>query len=402
MTRRLATPRTAIVIGATTLVMLLAGAPLAILDHDTSAQFFATFYAIGLSFLALGTLVAHRRPDLPMGWILLAVGVLNALSDLGVFYSVLDYRQHHGQLPLGGVAVVIEPLWAPSFMLLVLAIILYPNGVPPSPRWRWPLRWMIGVTVALGVITWTRIGSVLVDGHVRIESGGDLYQIDHPSGVWESITAVESLVFATLVVIVVAWLAGQLTGYRRLSGDARVQQKWIISGAAISFLALVTNVLPYPFSTTGNGATIADFVSWLLAALPVAMAVGVLKYRLYEIDRIVSRTLSYAIITALLAGTFVGLVVLTTDVLPFSSSVGVAASTLAAAALFNPLRRRVQRVVDRRFNRARYDAEATVNAFVTRLRDAVDLDTMSADLLATVQQAVEPAHASVWIRGAAR
>ncbi len=143
---------------------------------------------------------------------------------------------------------------------------------------------------------------------------------------------------------------------------------------------------------------LSDLSIFGLAALPIAIGVGILKYRLYEIDRIISRTVSYSIVTALLAGTFVGLVVLTTDVLPFSSSVGVAASTLAAAALFNPLRLRVQRAVDRRFNRARYDAEATVAAFAQRLRDAVDLDTVSADLLATVKRAVEPAHATVWIR----
>ncbi len=135
-----------------------------------------------------------------------------------------------------------------------------------------------------------------------------------------------------------------------------------------------------------------------MIALPIGIGVGILKYRLYEIDRLVSRTLSYAILTALLAGTFVGLVALTTDLLPFSSSVGVAASTLAAAALFNPLRRRVQRVVDRRFNRSHYDAEATVAAFAARLRDAVDLDAVQTDLLDVVRGAVEPAHATVWIR----
>ncbi len=135
-------------------------------------------------------------------------------------------------------------------------------------------------------------------------------------------------------------------------------------------------------------------------ALPVAMGVGILKYRLYEIDRLISRTLSYLIITGLLAGVFVGIVVLTTDVLPFSSPVGVAASTLAAAALFNPLRLRVQRLVDRRFNRARYDAEAIVAAFTLRLRDAVDLETVRSELLQAVDRAVEPAHASVWIRPA--
>src|SRR4029077_1387596 len=135
-----------------------------------------------------------------------------------------------------------------------------------------------------------------------------------------------------------------------------------------------------------------------LAALPISIGVGILKYRLYEIDRLISRTLSYLILTSLLVGVFVGIVVLATDVLPFSSPVAVAASTLAAAALFNPLRLRVQRLVDRRFNRARYDAEAIVAAFTMRLRDAVDLDTVRGELLRAVNGAVQPAHASVWIR----
>ena len=135
--------------------------------------------------------------------------------------------------------------------------------------------------------------------------------------------------------------------------------------------------------------------------MPIAIGVGILRYRLYEIDRLFSRTLSYVILTALLAGTFVGVVALTTDLLPFSSGVGVAASTLAATALFNPLRRRVQRIVDRRFNRSRYDAERIVEAFAARLRDAVELESVQAELLDVVQRALEPAHASLWIRPSA-
>ena len=135
-----------------------------------------------------------------------------------------------------------------------------------------------------------------------------------------------------------------------------------------------------------------------VGALPVGIGVGILKYRLYEIDRLISRTISYLIITGLLVGVFVGIVALATQVLPFSSPVAVAASTLAAAALFNPLRLRVQHSVDRRFNRSRYDAEAIVTAFTLRLRDAVDLDTVRDELLAAVDGAVQPAHASVWIR----
>jgi hypothetical protein len=134
-----------------------------------------------------------------------------------------------------------------------------------------------------------------------------------------------------------------------------------------------------------------------VAALPASIGVGILKYRLYEIDHLISRTLAYAIVTGLLVGVYAGLVLLATRVLPFSTPVAVAGSTLAAAALFNPLRRRVQRVVDQRFNRARYDADQIVAAFTARLKDAVYLDSIRDDLASVVHQALEPAHVSVWI-----
>jgi hypothetical protein len=139
-----------------------------------------------------------------------------------------------------------------------------------------------------------------------------------------------------------------------------------------------------------------------IAALPVCIGVGILKYRLYEIDRLISRTLGYAVVTGLLIGLYTGLVLLATRVLPFSSPVAVAGSTLVAAALFNPLRRRVQRVVDRRFNRARYDADRMVAEFAARLKDAVDLDAVRYDLADVVHAALEPAHVSVWVRGGER
>jgi hypothetical protein len=143
---------------------------------------------------------------------------------------------------------------------------------------------------------------------------------------------------------------------------------------------------------------VTDVATIGIAALPVGIGIGILKYRLYEIDRLVSRTISYLLLTGLLAGVFAGVVVLTTDVLPFSSPVGVAASTLAAAALFNPLRRRLQHLVDHRFNRARYDAEATLDAFARQLRQAVEPDAVEASLLETLGRAVEPAHLTLWIR----
>jgi hypothetical protein len=146
-----------------------------------------------------------------------------------------------------------------------------------------------------------------------------------------------------------------------------------------------------------SGRVTRDLAFVAVAALPVSMGVGILKYHLYDIDRIISRTLAYALVTGLLVGVYAGLVLLATRVFRFHGTVAVAASTLAVAALFNPVRRRVQRAVDRRFNRARYDAKATVAMFAARVKDAVDLDSVRDDLAGVVQQALEPAHMSVWI-----
>src|SRR5271163_2236823 len=170
--------------------------------------------------------------------------------------------------------------------------------------------------------------------------------------------------------MVLSFVAHQVLSWRRATGERRQQLKWLASGAAITVsLVAVSFAIP---STSVAG----QILGLGLVGLPVSIGVGILKYRLYDIDRIISRTLAYAIVTGLLIGIYTGLVLLTTHLLTFSSSASVAASTLVAAALFNPLRRRVQRMVARRFNRARYDAEQTVAAFAARLKDAVDLDSV--------------------------
>jgi divalent metal cation (Fe/Co/Zn/Cd) transporter len=196
------------------------------------------------------------------------------------------------------------------------------------------------------------------------------------------------------------WLASvghQFRSWRRATGERRAQLKWLASGALVCVAGSV--LLVYASDGSSTAARIAADLSVLgIAAFPVAIGIGILRYRLYEIDRLISRSISYAIVTALSLGLFVGLVALTTDVLPFSSPVGVAASTLAAAALFNPLRRRVQSAIDRRFNRARYDAAATVEAFAQRLRNAIDVDSVESGLREAVDSAVEPAHLTVWVR----
>jgi hypothetical protein len=172
-----------------------------------------------------------------------------------------------------------------------------------------------------------------------------------------------------------------------------------MAGSAVAFMGIVA-VLAYSGSTpaySGSAPVEVTVAGAGLAAVPLSIGVAVLKYRLYDIDRIISRTLAYAIVTGLLIGLYAGLVLLATRILSVHTPAAVAAATLAAAALFNPLRRRVQRAVDRRFNRARYDAEQTVMAFAAHLKDAVDLDSVRDDLAQVVSRALEPAHLSVWV-----
>jgi hypothetical protein len=392
---QLASRQTALALGAAELVLLGLTAVLAVLaPSNPTGDGVAVLVIV---FFAVGFLVAYNRPDHVIGWIFLGASGFLLLTAVGGTYSVLDYRVHHGHLALGPVAVLIGPSWAPAIALLALGLLLYPDGRLPSPRWRWPLRVLMGLAAVWQVGAYGIAINAIVSGRIRVTPSGDLYQIDHASGAWGWWSIAQGLFFGTMLAIFVAWMVGQVRGYRRLTGERRIQQKWLLSGAGIG-IAAFTLMIPSAVSTAAVWSTLASVGPVGLIAIPLAIGVGILKYRLYDIDRLISRTLSYALLTALLVGTFVGLVALTTDLLPFSSTVGVAASTLAAAALFNPLRVRVQRLVDRRFNRARYDAEATVAAFAARLRDAVDLDAVQADLLEVVQRAVEPAHATIWLR----
>ena len=197
------------------------------------------------------------------------------------------------------------------------------------------------------------------------------------------------MVYLSVGVIWLSFVGHQVLSWRRASGERRQQLKWLACGAVTALgLSLLGNVVSW-----NVGSRLLEFG---VVALPAGIGVGILKYRLYDIDRIISRTLAYAIVTGLLVGVYAGLVLLSTQVLTIKSPVAVAVSTLAAAALFSPLRRRVQRVVDRRFNRVRYDADQMIAAFAARLRDAVDLDAVRSDLLTAVNTAVEPAHISVW------
>jgi hypothetical protein len=342
-------------------------------------------------FGIVGAVVAYRQPRNPIGWVLLVLTVAFLVASDAGQYAVMAYHQGYAGLPLPRVGVFLAAAWIWLVILLPIPITLFPDGHIAKP-WR-PVLWVYVAACAAFVAnaTW-RDAAGIVHRHIRVDSSGELASFgDSPGGWFLPVFAALYLAFC------LASVARQLLSYRGSTGEHRQQLKWLLSGGVISVLGLVLTLgLGSSHSQILRDVGSQSFVG--IVALPIGLGIGILKYRLYDIDRLISRTLSYAILSALLVGVFLGVVVLTTRVLPFSSPVGVAASTLAAAALSNPLRRRAQRLVDRRFNRARYDAEATVAAFNAQLRDAVDLDTVRNELLSTVERAVEPSRASLWIR----
>jgi hypothetical protein len=392
---RLASPAMAIALGGVVLALLAVTVPLGAMDHSPVSSGGGSLILAPV-FGVVGFVVAWRRPDNRLGWLLLgAVGFL-VLSGAAGSYAVLDYRLRHGSLPLGWVAVLLQPGWAPAIALFGLSVLLFPDGRLPSRRWRWAL-WAYLAVAAIWIAGTVIISVWAIAGHhVQVDSGGNLLAIDHPTGWAAWWGTVQGLFFPLLGACWLASLAGQVLSFRRSSGERREQLKWLIGGSAV---AVTGGLLAVPFSNSTDRALniVGSVALFAVLALPLSMGVAILKYRLYDIDRILSRTVAYAIITGLLVGIYAGLVLLATEVLRFSSPVAVAASTLAAAALFTPVRYRVQRVVDRRFNRARYDADRTVAAFAGRLKDEVDLDMVRADLVQVVGAALEPAHASVWL-----
>ena len=388
-----------VVLGCLVLALIAIVAPLARLSHQSStgsgggASAWAFF-----PFGVVGFVVAWRRPHNPLGWILVGLVVAGALSDDGSLYAIADYRLRHGTLPLGWVAMLAQPSWAPAIVLAGLAVLLFPDGTPASPLLRRVLWLYLAPALVWMVSAYVLTVNAIIRHDIRVDSGGNLLALDNgPSspGWWN---VLQDVVFVAILLGLLLSLAGQVASYRRSSGERRQQLKWLLGGLAASLAGLVTAV------ALGHSAGFWGVVSQVAAvagilAVPVAMGVAILKYRLYDIDRIISRTLGYSIITGLLVGVYAGLVLLATHVLPLTSGVAVAAATLVAAALFNPLRRRVQRAVDRRFNRAHYDAEETVSAFAGRLRESVDLASVQNELAATVDQAFEPTHISVWLAG---
>ena len=378
----------AVVLAVLALALTVLYVPLAWPAHDV-----ADGWQVLIGFLAFalpGLVVARRQPGNPIGWLLLGLGMYaGVITDVGR-YAVLDYHFHHGHLPFGPAAALLETgLWTGTFLVLPLVILLFPDGRLPR-RWRrvlWLYLADAGLVAAyfLGAAGWA-----MSRQPVAVDAAGQLVKQPSPPG----LTALAVALIVALPAFWVLFVVRQALSWRRATGDRRQQLKWLMSGAAVTVVGLA-GIFGFSSSPSLLVLEIASFFASF--ALPVAISVAILKYRLYDIDRIISRTLAYAIVTGLLIGVYTGVVLLATRVLPLSSPVAVAASTLAVAALFNPVRRRVQAVVDRRFNRARYDADKAIAAFAARLTGAVDLDSVREDLASAVHQALEPARVSVWI-----
>jgi hypothetical protein len=354
-----------------------------------------TVAAAGIPAASVATLLAARRPGNPIGWLLF--GILFAGYSPSNQYDILAYRTHPGTLPLGWVSVVFEELW-PLFLVFVAILLwVFPDGKLPAGRWRRPSVVLLVSGLLLGVVASTSGMIVVARGDVRIRATGDL--ANPPGGGFEIL---DITVIALSLVAWLAWILIQIPTYRRADGERRQQLKWLYSGATVTLVAFVFGVFVIPVAAGHapgypNNPVISALVVLAFGAMPASLGVAVLKYRLYELDRIISRVVSYALITTLLVGFYTGLVLLTTHVLPYKSAVAVAACTLITAALFNPLRKRVQRLVDRRFNRSRYNAEAVVAAFTARMRQTVDFDAVRDDLVGVVHEAFQPTQVSMWL-----
>ncbi|MFY9933959.1 MAG: hypothetical protein WAK82_38725, partial [Streptosporangiaceae bacterium] len=366
--------------------------PLAVAGHENPATNATETLAVTLPFAVVGLIVARRQPKNPVGWLMLCFAVGFLLSIDAGSYDLAVYRFGRG-LPLGAVSLLLYVLWEPALVLGPLAVLLFPDGRLPSARSRWVIRAYLLVGLILFVILELKSAVAIAHHQTQVDNSGQLRVFDQSSGYGGTVFIL--VAYALLLTVWLGALGRQFLAWRRSYGDRREQFKWLATGAVICFTGLLVSVLLSSYH--GWWHAVGDVAVIGAAALPVSIGIGILKYRLYDIDRIISRTLAYVIVTGLLVGLYAGLVLLATHLLSFRGSVAVAASTLAAAALFSPLRRRVQQVVDRRFNRARYDADQTVAAFAARLKDAVDLDAVQHDLASVVDHALEPAHVTVWL-----
>jgi len=344
-----------------------------------------------VSAATVGALVASRRPYHRVGWLLVALGL--SLVAFGFTFSYTRYGlvARPGALPAAGyLAGFANGAVFVNLSLTGFVLLLTPTGSLPSPRWRWWAK----VQVAALVVAF------LTSALHPMPLYPEYPEIGNPLGVAALADGPLAAAFPVgALLILVGLMAGAgslLLRFRRARGLERLQLRWLAWGAALAAAALLVALTA--LVVEGDSVVLQAAVGMCVALLPLATGAAILRYRLYDLDRIISRTLAYGLLTVLLGLGYAGVVLGLGRLLPQGSSLVVAAATLAVAAVFQPARRRVQQTVDRRFNRHRYDAARTIDRFSTRLRQQVDLDTLTTDLLAVVDQTMQPTRASLWLR----
>ena len=364
--------------------------------NDITVSFLLIVTALIVTYSTVGGVVAARRPANPVGWIFLGSALSAALILASASYAEAGLEAATPLPATEAAAFVSEAFALPTVALIGLVMLLYPDGRPPSPRWR-----LVGWVAAAAVLT----------GALGAFAPGPIPETDPPvenplgvaGPVGELLTGLQDMAGILLLGSLALGAASMLVRFRRSRGEERLQLKWF----ALTIVFVVTFVATAgiaaevaPASSGANPVEEACFYLALLgvAALPVAAATAILKYRLYDIDLVIRRTLVYGALTATLAGAYAGSVLVLQLLLSPDSDLAIAGSTLAVAALFRPARRRIQALVDRRFYRRRYDAARTLESFGGRLRDEVDLDALGSDLRAVVTETVQPAHVSLWLR----
>ena len=360
--------------------------------------------AISIPFAVMGALIVARRPGNRIGWLFVAIGFLGALQGALDAYALYTLAARPGTDLPGAVAAATGSSAIgsiPLALVLLFVPLLYPTGRLPSPRWR-PVAWLGALALLLSTIF-----DAFLPG--QVEASG-VPVGENPLGIAAAEGVLSLLLGAMLFLFIPLALAAQaslVVRFRRARGDERQQLKWL-AYAVLSFLAYLLLLPAFSLLVFGHGPSdlVVDLLeSVALLAVPVALGVAVLRYRLYDIDRLINRTLVYGLLTAILGLSYATTVLILGQLFggigAERPSGAVAGATLAAAALFQPARRRIQQVVDRRFNRRKYDAARTVETFSVRLRDEVDLDALAAELLTVVDQTMQPTQASLWLRPSA-